>query len=217
MLRLPTACYLDQHKTWPQTGKHILAQSDEETVIVYQAYRSAIGKFAVQNGYFGGQFKYTRMSWIKPNFLWMMYRSAWGTAEGQEVILGIRLRKTFFDSLLDQCVPSSFPEGSEQFKDRDDWQKAVKQSDVRLQWDPDHLPTGEKCERRAVQLGIRGNTLEEYGKKEILEIIDLSEFVAEQRNFAPTWEDGNLHTPVERPYLPERTSTAKKIGIDLFE
>jgi len=28
-------------------------------------------------------------------------------------------------------------------------------SDVRLQWDPDHLPTGESHKRRAIQLGLR--------------------------------------------------------------
>jgi len=28
-------------------------------------------------------------------------------------------------------------------------------SDVRLQWDPDHLPNGESHKRRAIQLGMR--------------------------------------------------------------
>ena len=28
-------------------------------------------------------------------------------------------------------------------------------SDVRLQWDPDHLPNGESYKRRAIQLGLR--------------------------------------------------------------
>ena len=27
---------------------------------------------------------------------------------------------------------------------------------VRLQWDPDHDPEGGKCERRAIQLGLKG-------------------------------------------------------------
>ena len=31
---------------------------------------------------------------------------------------------------------------------------------VRLQWDPDHSPRGGKLERRAIQLGIRGEALE---------------------------------------------------------
>ena len=46
-----------------------------------------VGKIPVKNGYFGGAFSLDRMSWIKPNFLWMMFRSGWGTKEGQEVTL----------------------------------------------------------------------------------------------------------------------------------
>jgi hypothetical protein len=77
---LATAPYAEQMKDWPQTGQHILAQFDDKTIIVYQAYRPGIGRFAVENGFFGGDFKYSRMSWIMPSFLWMMYRSQWGQA-----------------------------------------------------------------------------------------------------------------------------------------
>ena len=34
----------------------------------------------------------TRMTWIKPNFLWMMYRSGWAEKKGQENILAIYLK-----------------------------------------------------------------------------------------------------------------------------
>jgi hypothetical protein len=81
---LSLARFLDQEVAWPRQGRHILAQYDEKTVIVYQAYAPAIAEFALQHGYFGGPFSYSRMSWIKPNFLWMMYRSGWGTKPGQE-------------------------------------------------------------------------------------------------------------------------------------
>lgn len=76
--------YLEQLPHWPQTGQHILAQFDEDSIVVYQAYRSSIALYAVANQRFGGDFSYNRMSWIKPNFLWMMYRSGWATKEGQE-------------------------------------------------------------------------------------------------------------------------------------
>jgi hypothetical protein len=78
-MQLVTEPYLAQFRRWPQTGRHILAQFDESTIVVYQAYRPAIGNFAASHGYFGGPFSLNRMSWIKPNFLWMMYRSGWGT------------------------------------------------------------------------------------------------------------------------------------------
>jgi Domain of unknown function (DUF4291) len=97
---LATEPYSEQVKAWPREGRHILAQYDDDTIVVYQAYRPSIGRFAAENGTFGGDFSYARMSWIKPNFLWMMYRSGWGTKEGQEVTLALRLRRTFFDALL---------------------------------------------------------------------------------------------------------------------
>jgi hypothetical protein len=206
-MTLATAPYAEQIKGWPQTGQHILAQFDDETIIVYQAYRPSIGRFAIEKGFFGGDFKYSRMSWIKPNFLWMMYRSQWGQAEGQEVVLAVQVRRRFFDSLLAQAVPSSFdPQGS---GSREEWEAAVARSDVRLQWDPDHLPTGEKCERRAIQLGLRGAALEAYGKREIVRIIDVSAFVAEQRSNVHEWKNGKLATPMERVYVPADPDTIK--------
>jgi hypothetical protein len=75
---IPSQRYLDQQQRWPSSGRHILACFDEESIVVYQAYSPAIGRFAARHGYFGGEFSYSRMSWIKPNFLWMMYRSNWG-------------------------------------------------------------------------------------------------------------------------------------------
>jgi hypothetical protein len=37
--------------------------------------------------------------------------------------------------------------------------QAVAESNVRLQWNPDHNPKGEKVERRAIQLGRRGDAI----------------------------------------------------------
>jgi hypothetical protein len=197
---LATAAYAAQLERWPRTGQHILAQFDDDTIIVYQAYSRDIGQYAVENRLFGGGFKYSRMSWIKPNFLWMMYRSQWGQAEGQEMVLAIRLKRRFFDSLLVQAVPSSFD--AEVFATHEEWADAVARSDVRLQWDPDHSPAGEKCERRAIQLGLRGAVLEAYGKREIVQIIDMSAFVAQQRANARDWKNGTLVTPIEHVYIP---------------
>jgi Domain of unknown function (DUF4291) len=41
---------------------------------------------------------------MKPNFLWMMFRSGWGMKEGQETILAIWLKRSAFDTLLEQAV-----------------------------------------------------------------------------------------------------------------
>lgn len=196
---IQTEPYLQQQTRWPQSGKHILAQYDDASIIVYQAYNPSIGLFAAKHQYFGGDFSYSRMSWIKTNFLWMMYRSGWGTKPNQEITLAVRINRDFFDSLLAQAVISSF--GQSDFESQDAWKLAVAKSDVRVQWDPDHDPTGAKMPRKAVQLGLRRDVLHEYGKSAIVDIEDVSDFVAEQREHA-RGKFENLITPIERIYLP---------------
>ena len=208
---LATTPYAEQLERWPQAGRHVLAHFDDDTIIVYQAYRPEIGNFAVEKGYFGGEFKYSRMSWIKPNFLWMMYRCGWGTKEGQEIVLGLRLRREFFDSILAQAVPSSYQ--ADHYPTREQWQEALATSSVRLQWDPDHDPSGAKVERRAIQLGLRGEVLESFSKRELLEVIDMTAFVAEQRLHAVSAGLADLRTPVEGVYVPADAAVAKRLGL----
>jgi hypothetical protein len=210
-MKLATDLYVEQVKRWPPEGRHILAHHDAESIIVYQAYRPSIGRFTVEHGYFGGGFSLSRMSWIKPNFLWMMYRSSWGTKEGQEIILGLRLRRAFFDGMLAQAVQSSYDEGH--FPSREQWQEALATSAVRLQWDPDHDPCGGKLARRAIQLGLRGEVLEAFSKRELLEVIDITEFVAEQRPKAASLGFAGLRTPVESVYVPSDPAVTKRLGL----
>ncbi len=122
-MKLQTYPYLAQLNRRHPTGRQILAQFDDESIVVYQAYRPEIGRFAAENGYFGGAFSLSRMSWIKPNFLWMMYRSGWGTKLGQEVILAIRLQRRAFDTILAAAVPSSF--SPHLYASIADWQRSI--------------------------------------------------------------------------------------------
>ena len=191
--------YKEQCLRWPNDGRHILAQYDIDSIIVYQAYRPEIGLFAVAHQYFGGAFSLKRMSWIKPNFLWMMYRSNWGQSPGQEIVLAIRLKRYFFNEVLKSAVSSSFD--PQVYSTNKEWQAAVQNSDVRLQWDPDHDPTGNKCSRRAIQIGLRGKMLATYAKDAIVEIIDVSELVAAQRKNISN-KFAHLLIPKEEVYVP---------------
>src|SRR5579884_420129 len=144
-MNLPIESYLSQLARWPRSGRHILAQYDDETIIVYQAYRPEIGRFAAAHGYFGGDFSFARMSWIKPNFLWMMYRCGWASKPGQEVVLAVRLKRTAFEEILAQAVPSTYD--AAHYASVEEWREALERSQVRLQWDPDHEANGAKVER----------------------------------------------------------------------
>ncbi len=194
-----TKPYLEQLSVWPKSGPHILASYDEATICVYQAYNPTIASYAVSNQRFGDGFSYNRMSWIKPNFLWMMYRSGWASKAGQERILRIRLSRKFFDEVLRSAVASSYNGSTHSTKHA--WELAVASSDVRLQWDPDHDPAGRSLERRAVQLGLRGTALRRYGESEAVSIEDVTSFVIEQRGNC-IGDFKQLSLPEERVYHP---------------
>jgi Domain of unknown function (DUF4291) len=206
--------YSEQLELWPKTGQHILAQFDDHTIVVYQSYNAAIGRYAAQRGRFGGDFDLSRMSWIKPNFLWMMYRSGWGTKENQEITLALRLRRNFFDSILAAAVPSKWDRRV--FESEEEWSEALSRSTVRLQWDPDHDPSGAKADRRAIQLGLRGEVLEAFAQRELVEVIDLSEFVAEQRGCISSAGSDGLVTPAERVYQLDDQALAHRLGLEVW-
>lgn len=204
--------FVSQSVRWPKSGRVILAQSDSESVVVYQAYRPNAGHFAAKHGYFGDGFRMSRMTWIKPNFLWMMYRSGWGTKEGQQVTLAIRLAREAFDEILKKAVHSSYNERV--YSSHDDWKKAVADSDVRLQWDPDHDPSGAPLDRRAIQLGLRRPTVEKYARDWILSIEDISEFVEHQRQVVAAGKLEQLVIPSETIYVVTDAAVSAKLELD---
>jgi hypothetical protein len=212
-MNLTTEPYLNQLTQWPSSGRHILAQYDEESIVVYQAYKPAIGHFAVRHVYFGGDFSLLRMSWIKPGFLWMMHRSQWSSLPGQEVVLAIRIRRSAFDEILSQAVHSTYIE--EVYGSTDAWKQALAASSVRLQWDPDHDPKGNKLERRAVQLGLRGEVLARYSREWIMDIEDISVFAHQQQQHVRVNDYASLMTPLEKIYPVTDTQIAARLGISI--
>lgn len=204
--------YKEQLQDWPQKGNHIMAQYDDEKIIVYQSYKRKIGEFAVKNQYFGGEFSLERMTWIKPNFLWMMYRNGWGTKEGQEYVLAIHLKISAFKRYLENAVYSSYNDKLEICEE--EWKHQVKGSSVRLQWDPDHDPFGAKLERRAIQIGLRNEFTRSFSKKDIILIEDISDFVKEQHQFVLNNNLENLMIPEEKPLLFDDENLNEKLRLN---
>lgn len=205
--------YNYQQTQLPTQGKHIIAQSDDETITVYQAYNNAIAKFAIANQKFGGNsYSFSRMTWIKPNFMWMMYRAGWATKENQERILAIKIKHEGFNKILREAVHSSF-QGSI-YKSHEEWKARLAASKVRLQWDPDHNPRGSKLERKAIQLGIRGVTLHQLNKEWITEISDVTDFVKEQHTFAKG-DFSKLEVPFERVQVYKDQAIIDNLGLTI--
>lgn len=214
-MNLEVSPYAEQRLRWPSSGKAILAQFDSESIVVYQAYNPSIGHFAAKHGYFGGDFRYSRMTWIKPNFLWMMYRSGWGRKEGQEVTLAIRLKREAFEQILREAVSSTYiPSHAISYEE---WKDSVSKSNVRLQWDPDHDPLGIPVDRRAIQLGLRGPVAQSYGKDWLLDIQDISAFVAEQRENVEPENQLGLLIPTEDVYPIDDPDLARRLTMSSGE
>ena len=124
--------------------------------------------------------------------------------------LAVRLRRDAFDEILGQAVHSSFE--PEVYETHEEWKRAVAGSDVRLQWDPDHGPSGNPVERRAIQLGLRGDILARYAREWLLGIEDISEFVAEQRAKATSPYE-RLVTPGEDVYPVAGPEVVVRLGV----
>lgn len=211
-MNIETIPYSQYIESIPKEGKCILGQQRNEQIIVYQAYNNSIANFAIENQCFGGNsYSYSRMSWIKPNFLWMMYRCGWAQKENQERILGIWISKSDFDFILEESVFSSYQENI--YKTHENWKNELVIKPVRLQWDPDHDIYGNKQDRKAIQLGIKGDLLEKFGKEMISEIVDLTEFVKEQKNTIDSGELDNLQVPKEWIYEPKSEEIKLQIGL----
>lgn len=212
-MQLPVERYLDQVSQWPTSGKHIMAAYDEQYVVVYQAFSAEIAGYAEQYGLFDGAPGYSmdRMTWLKPNFLWMMHRSGWGTKPNQEHILAIYLDRVGFDAILRKAVHSSFVPGL--YSSKESWKTMVESSWVRLQWDPDYSPSDRRLDRRAIQIGLRGKSMRYFATGGwIKEIEDITDFVREQRanNLSPY---DNLLLPRERVYPIYSLETARWLQV----
>ncbi|MGI4875689.1 MAG: DUF4291 domain-containing protein [Janthinobacterium lividum] len=209
---LPTEPYLASLAQLPTQGQHIIAQQTDTQLVVYQAYNPAIARFAVENQSLGGaDFKYGRMSWIKPNFLWMMYRCGWASKENQERVLALWLPRTAFEAILDEAAFSTFTAGN--YETQAAWKHELATKKVRLQWDPDHSPYGGKLTRRAMQLGLKGEVLEKFGKQQITLIEDVTDFVQQQKIHVDNRQLSQLLVPVERVYALASPALAQRLGV----
>lgn len=152
--------------------KQIRAVYDEQTITVYQAYRKDIAEPAILNKKFVPPFKMERMTWIKPSFLWMMYRAGWATKEGQEYILAIKIKRSGFEWALANCCLSHYDDSL--FISHEEWKTILHNSPVRLQWDPEKDIHLQNLNYRSIQIGLTGIAVEHYVNEWIVSIKDIT-------------------------------------------
>ncbi|QHT65544.1 DUF4291 domain-containing protein [Rhodocytophaga rosea] len=196
----------------PRTGKQIIGQFDQQWIVVYQAFNPLITNYAVKHQKFGGDhYSFNRMSWIKPNFLWMMYRAGWASKPNQERILAIWVDREKFEYILSLAVPSSY--NRDNYSSNEQWKQALDQSEVRLQWDPDHDPYGIPTERRAVQLGLKGEVLYQFCTQWLGQIQDITEWVKLEGEKVFHHQIDSLMVAREEVYPIENLQIVQQIGL----
>ncbi|URA03073.1 DUF4291 domain-containing protein [Escherichia fergusonii] len=190
----------------------IRADYNQHTITVYQAYNDAIADVAVRDGRFGAPFSFNRMTWIKPSFMWMMERSNWGLKKDQQRILAIRIKRTFFDTLLEQAVLAT-PE-AHVYPHAGVWETLFAQANVYVQWDPERSINGKKLEHRSLQLGISRNLISQFNEDAIVAIDDLTPLVRKCHNLLINGKTTQAKSflPPEKIY-PVSAAARKALGM----
>lgn len=180
-------------------ARQVRAVYDDRTITVYQAYSAAIAKPAVAAQTFVSPFKAERMTWIKPSFLWMMYRSGWGTKPGQEHILAIQITRAAFEEALTSASLSHYDDSV--YSGPEEWRTRTEASPVRVQWDPERDLHLNPLPWRSLQIGLSGPAVQHYLHDWIVSIDDITERAQMLRTAAVT---SPSLLPAERPYpLPD--------------
>lgn len=156
----------------PIPTRQIRAVYTDKTIRVYQAYSDAIADSALEHATFvAPPFKLERMTWIKPSFLWMMYRAGWGLKDdGQKRILAIDITREGFEWALAHSCPSHPAPDMRQ----EEWEDLKSHSPVRIQWDPERDLLLQPLDHRAIQIGLSKEAVMRYVNEWILQITDIT-------------------------------------------
>lgn len=140
--------------------REIRAVYGDRTITVYQAYAPEIAEPALAAGRFVAPFKRERMTWIKPSFLWMMYRCGWATKPGQERVLGIEVTRAGFEWALARACLSHYERDVDPSYEA--WAARLRTSPVRVQWDPERGLDPRPLPYRSLQVGLSGPAVDGY-------------------------------------------------------
>ncbi|MEU6315307.1 DUF4291 domain-containing protein [Streptomyces sp. NPDC047014] len=157
--------------------RRIRAAHTDTTLTVYQAYAPRLGVPAARDGRFPADWKRERMTWIKPSFLWMMYRCGWAAKPDQETVLAVEITREGFDGALREACLSHYVPAVH--GDREAWRRTLSRSPVRVQWDPERNLCLDPLPYRSLQLGLSGRASRAYADAWTVSIRDVTPLVHE--------------------------------------
>jgi hypothetical protein len=205
--------------------REIRALYNSDTITVYQAYASPIAIAAVEQQKLNASKDWsgTRMTWIKPSWCWMMYRSGYSYKDKRQArILAIKMRREHFEKLLSYAVltthntpasstPDAVPDESaadQSSKDRKPVrQKNVESTEAKVQWDPERDHKLLRLDYRSIQIGVPPGLCDKWVNEWIVEIEDVTEKATALKKTLDEQPDINIDelkqkglVPHERPY-----------------
>jgi hypothetical protein len=180
--------------------REIRASYTAETITVYQAYGPEIARPALTAGRFVAPFRRERMTWIKPSFLWMMYRCGWATKPGQEHVFAVEITRVGFEWALTRACLSHYDR--DRYADHDEWARRLKASPVRVQWDPERSLRLGALPYRSLQVGLSGEAVHRYVDEWLVRLTDVTPLAREIRGLVTAGDEEAARAllPVERPY-----------------
>lgn len=184
----------------PEPKFRVRARHTDTTVTVYQAYAPGTGRAAARDGRFPASWKRDRMTWVKPSFLWMMYRCGWGTKENQETVLAVEIsREGFVWALRNSCLSHYVPA---LHGDQGAWKRQLREAPARVQWDPERDLRLDPLPYRSLQLGLAGEAAARYADEWVVGIEDVTPLAREIHGLvrAGELERASVLVPEERPY-----------------
>jgi hypothetical protein len=190
--------------------RQVRAKFSEMHVRVYQAFAPEIARKALAAQTFVPPFRRRRMTWIKPSFTWMMYRSSWAKKPGQEYILGVDMLRSGFEWALANSCLSSFE--ADLHGTKENWNSMLKDAPVRIQWDPERTLQLGALPYRTIQVGLSGEAVDAYVQEWIMGIEDVTSLCKEVEAAVRSGDRDRAErlAPAEVPYpLPD--SIARRI------
>jgi hypothetical protein len=186
----------------PEPARRIRALHTATTITVYQAYHPSIGLPAARDGRFPPAWKRDRMTWIKPSFLWMMYRCGWGLKEDQQTVLALELTREGFDRALGHACLSHFDR--DHHPDPAAWRLALRRAPARIQWDPERDLRLRPLPYRSLQLGLSGEAARRYADEWLVGVRDITPLAHRIHSLVRDGRTGEAEAllPEERPYEP---------------
>lgn len=189
--------------------RQVRASFTAETITVYQAYGPEIARSALAAGRFVAPFKRERMTWVKPSFLWMMYRCGWATKPGQEHVFAVEITRAGFEWALAHACLSHYDRAHHE--SRADWSRQLKSSPVRVQWDPERSLRLGALPYRSLQVGLSGEAVDRYVDEWLVRLTDVTPLAHKVHALVAAGEDAEARAllPEERVYpLPPEVAAA---------